>query len=379
MFLPIFSAASLRASDLAFSQARILKAAQPPGWAAFSFRIREKLMTLKQLKYLLAVVDNGLNITSAADRLYTSQPGISKQLRQLEREIGVTIFSRKGKSLVALTPAGQSIVHFARRISRDVENIHSLGKELAAEQEGRLSIATTHTQARYVLPEILSQFHERYPKVELELHQGTSEQIAALVAENRVDFAIATESRELFPELNLLPCFDWDRIVLTPQDHVLATHNGSLTLEELAKHPLVTYVFSSNRESSFLNAFAQQDLEPKVVFTARDADVIKTYVRMGMGVGVIAPMALQCDDLEDLNAVGAKGLFPTVTTWLGFPRDRVLRRYMKDFISLFAPHWPDYLIERAATAESQEIVDELAADLDLPTRSGCTKGLSVAA
>jgi LysR family cys regulon transcriptional activator len=342
-------------------------------------RARERLMTLKQLKYLLGVVDNGLNITSAADRLYTSQPGISKQLRQLEREIGVTIFSRKGKSLVALTPAGQTVVQLARKITRDVENIRSLGKELAAEQEGTLSIATTHTQARYVLPEVLSQFHERYPNVNLELHQGTSEQIAALVAENAVDIAIATESWDLFPELNLLPCFDWDRIILTPQDHMLAADDERLTLERLAEHPLITYVFSSTRESSFLNAFAKQNLEPNVVFTARDADVIKTYVRMGMGVGVIAPMALQCDDLEDLNAVCAKGLFPTVTTWLGFPRDKVLRQYMKEFIALFAPHWPEHFIEQAATAESQEIVDKLAENLDLPTRTGCTKGLAVAA
>jgi LysR family cys regulon transcriptional activator len=341
--------------------------------------LEEYLMTLKQLKYLLGVVDNSLNITSAAECLHTSQPGISKQLKQLEQELGVRIFARKGKNLAALTPAGQSIVQYARQITRDVENIRSLGRDLVAEQEGTLSIATTHTQARYVLPEILSQFHERYPKVSLELHQGTAEQIAALVAENRVDFAIATESHDLFPELNLLPCYDWDRIVLTPRDHELAAGDDCLTLEKLAGHPLVTYVFSSSRESSFLKAFAERDLEPQVVFTARDADVIKTYVRMGMGVGVIAPMALLCDDLDDLTASCAKGLFPTVTTWLGFPRDKVLRQYMQDFIGLFAPHWPDYLIEQAATAESQEIVDKLAGDLDLPTRTGCTKGLPVAA
>ena len=176
-----------------------------------------------------------------------------------------------------------------------------------------------------------------------------------------------------------MPCYDWDRIVLTPRDHALALDNSCLTLEKLAEHPLVTYVFSSSRESSFLEAFANENLEPKVVFTARDADVIKTYVRMGMGVGVIAPMALLCDDLKDLNASCAKGLFPTVTTWLGFPRDKVLRQYMKEFIALFAPHWPEHLIAQAATAESQEIVDKLAEDLDLPTRTGCTKGLSVAA
>ena len=336
-------------------------------------------MTLKQLKYLLGVVDNGLNITTAAERLYTSQPGISKQLRQLEQELGVQIFSRKSKSLIGITPAGRTVIEYARKILRDVDNIKSVGKDLMAEQEGTLSIATTHTQARYVLPPVISQFHERYPNVTLELHQGTSEQIAALVAENRVDFAIATDSRELFPELNLLPCFHWDRIVLTKKDHALSSMSGPLTIEELAEHPLITYVFSSSRESSFLKAFSEKNLEPNVVFTARDADVIKTYVRMGMGVGVVAPMALSCDDLEDLYATSAKGLFPTVTTWLGVPRDRALRRYMLDFISLFAPHWPADTIEQATTADSQQLVDDLAANLEMPTKEGCTQGLLDAA
>lgn len=336
-------------------------------------------MTLKQLKYLLGVVDNGLNITAAAQRLYTSQPGISKQLRQLEQEIGVQIFSRKSKSLVGITPAGAAVVEYARKILRDVDNIRSVGKDLMAELEGTLSIATTHTQARYVLPPIISQFHERYPNVSLELHQGTSEQIATLVAENRVDFAIATESRSLFPELNLLPCYRWDRIVLTKKEHPLASSDSPLTLKELAKHPLITYVFSSNRESSFLKAFAAEQLEPNVVFTARDADVIKTYVRMGMGVGIIAPMALQCSDLEDLFAACANGLFPTLTTWIGVPRDRALRAYMLDFISLFAPHWPADYIEQATKADSQQVIDTLAADIDMPTKTGCTEGMPVAA
>ncbi len=334
-------------------------------------------MTLKQLKYLLGVVDHGLNITTAAERLYTSQPGISKQVRQLEREVGVQLFSRKGKNLTALTPAGATVVEYARRILRDVENIRSLGRELVAEDEGTLSIATTHTQARYVLPDILREFHERYPRVNLELHQGTSEQIASLVADNRVDFAIATESRNAFPELNLLPCYRWDRIVLTLPDHPLARSTEPLTLARLAEYPLITYVFSSTGESSFLQAFAKENLEPNVVFTARDADVIKTYVRMGMGAGVIAPMALQCDEGRKLKALPAKGLFPRVTTWLGVPRDRVFRRYMVDFVALFAPHWPVPLIEQAAAAESQEEVDLLAAEVDLPLRNGCTEGVTL--
>lgn len=336
-------------------------------------------MTFKQLKYLLGVVDNGLNITTAAERLYTSQPGISKQLRQLEKEVGVQLFSRKGKSLVALTPAGKTVVEYARKILRDVDNIRSLGQELTAEEEGVLSIATTHTQARYVLPDVVREFHERYPNVNLELHQGTSEQIATLVADNRVDFAIATESRNAFPELNLLPCYSWDRIVLTQPDHPLAHDKEPLTLKKLAEHPLITYVFSSTGESSFLKAFAEENLEPQVVFTARDADVIKTYVKMGMGAGVIAPMALQCEELKELKAISAKGLFPRVTTWLGVPRDRVFRRYMLDFVSLFAPHWPKQLIEQAAAAESQDEVDRLAAEVQLPLRNGCTEGLPQAA
>lgn len=336
-------------------------------------------MTFKQLKYLLGVVDNGLNITTASERLYTSQPGISKQLRQLEREVGVQLFLRKGKSLVALTPAGMTVVDYARRILRDVENIRSLGKELVSEEDGTLSIATTHTQARYVLPDILREFHERYPNVNLELHQGTSEQIATLVADDRVDFAIATESCDAFPELNLLPCYSWDRIVLTQRGHPLATAKKPLTLQKLVEHPLITYVFSSNGESSFLKAFAKENLEPKVVFTARDADVIKTYVRMGMGVGVLAPMALQCDEDDDLVAISAKGLFPRVTTWVGVPRHRVFRRYMQDFVSLFAPHWPAELIAQAAAAETQEEVERLAGDVELPLKNGCTEKLAEAA
>jgi len=336
-------------------------------------------MTLTQLKYLLGVVDNGLNITAAAERLFTSQPGISKQLRQLEQEVGVQIFSRKGKALVGITPAGATIVDYARKIQRDVENIRSVGQDLMSEQEGTLSIATTNTQARYVLPDVISQFHERYPNVSLELHQGTSEQIADLVAEGRVDFAIATDSQGLFPELNLLPCFHWDRIVLTKKDHPLAVAKESLSLAALAEHPLITYVFSSNRESSFLRAFENEGLDANVVFTARDADVIKTYVRMGMGVGVVAPMAVLEEDLKDFHATCAKGLFPTVTTWIGMPRDRALRRYMLDFISLFAPHWPRESIEQATTADSQEKVDELAQQVELPTRSGCAMGIPAAA
>ena len=336
-------------------------------------------MTLKQLKYLVGIVDSGLNITSAAERLYTSQPGISKQLKQLEAELGMQLFTRKGKSLAAITPAGTEVIERARKILREVENISNLASNLTAEQDGTLSIATTHTQARYVLPDVIKAFRERYPKVDLELHQGTSEQIAELVANQQVDFAIATGSQDIFSDLTLLPIYHWHRIVLAPKNHPLAREKRPLNLETLAAYPLVTYVFSVTGESSFKRAFADQDLDPRVVFTARDADIIKTYVRMGMGVGVLASMAYECKDQEDLKAIDAKGLFPKVTTWLGFPRDRVLRGYMVDFIHLFAPHYSPRLIREAATLEAQEQVDELVAEVPLPERGGCEKDTAAAA
>jgi LysR family transcriptional regulator, cys regulon transcriptional activator len=327
-------------------------------------------VTLKQLKYLVGIADSGLNITSAAERLYTSQPGISKQLKQLEAELGVQLFTRKGKSLAAITPAGREVITRARKILREVGNITSLASDLTAELDGTLSIATTHTQARYVLPEVIRAFRERYPRVDLELHQGTSEQIAELVSTNKVDFAIATGSQDLFPHLTTLPIYKWHRIVLVPKQHPLAKQT-KLDLPTLADYPLVTYVFSGTSESSFKRAFREQGLEPRVVFTARDADIIKTYVRMGMGVGVIASMAFECSDREDLVAIDASDLFPQVTTWLGFPRDMVLRGYMVDFIHLFAPHYSTRLIRDAARAQTREEVESMVQGIGLPLKGGC--------
>ncbi len=325
-------------------------------------------MTLQQLKYLLGVVDNGLNITAAADRLHTSQPGISKQLKLLEQELGVPLFTRKGKSLASITPAGHDVIARARKIIRETQNIRSLAKNLSGEQRGTLSIATTHTQARYVLPEIISTFRERYPNVSLELHQGTSEQIAELVTNEQVDFAIATGSRNLFPNLVLLPCYQWDRVVVVPKDHELAQLDGTLSLAELSRHPLVTYIFSLTGQSSFKKAFSDKGLTPNVVFTARDADIIKTYVRTGLGVGVIAGMAFDSSDTSDLIALDAEHLLPRQTTWIGFPRDMVLRQYMADFIELFAPNITAELMRDVSELESQSAIDDLFAPLRLPVR-----------
>jgi LysR family transcriptional regulator, cys regulon transcriptional activator len=336
-------------------------------------------MKLQQLKYLLAIVDNGLNITQAAEKLYTSQPGVSKQLKLLEEELGMQLFARKGKSLGGITAAGQQVIDRARVIMAEVDNIRSLASDFYREEEGTLSIATTHTQARYVLPDVIREFRDSYPGVSLNLHQGTSEQIADMVAANEIDFAIATGSRDLFSDLLLVPSYHWDRKIIVPQGHALARLEQKPTLKDLAQYPLVTYVFSFGGQSSLKRAFAEEGLEPDVVFTARDADVIKTYVRMGLGVGIVASMAEDCDDQKDLTAIDARGLFPRSTTWIGFRKDVVLRRYMLDFIRLFAPHITAEQLELTRHARSQSDIDRLYRDAKLPIRGGCSDDLTAAA
>ena len=336
-------------------------------------------MKLQQLKYLLAIADNGLNITAAAEKLYTSQPGVSKQLKLLEEELGVQLFARKGKSLDGVTAAGAQVIERARLIMQEVENIRSLAADFYLEEEGTLSIATTHTQARYVLPDVIREFRDRYPKISLNLHQGTSEQIADMVATNSIEFAIATGSTELFSDLLLVPSYHWDRRIIVPKDHALAKLERKLTLQDLAQYPLVTYVFSFGGQSSLKRAFADEGLEPDVVFTARDADVIKTYVRMGLGVGIVASMAADCDDQKDLIDLDAQGLFPRSTTWIGFRKDIVLRRYMLDFVQLFAPHIGKEQLEQLLRAKSQPELDELFANAKLPLRGGCNDNVIEAA
>ncbi|MEL7185086.1 MAG: HTH-type transcriptional regulator CysB [Pseudomonadota bacterium] len=336
-------------------------------------------MKLQQLKYLLAIVDNGLNITAAADRLYTSQPGVSKQLKLLEEELGLQLFTRKGKSLGAVTPAGQRVIERARIIMREVDNIRSLASDYYEEEEGSLSIATTHTQARYVLPEIVAEFRERFPRVNLNLHQGTSEQIADMVSANEIDFAIATGSGDLFSDLLLVPSYRWDRSIVVPNNHELAALDRKITLQDLAEHPLVTYVFSFGGQSSLKRAFTDEGLEPDVVFTARDADVIKTYVRMGLGVGIVASMAADCSDRKDLTVIEAEGLFPRSTTWIGYRKDAVLRRYMIEFLQLFAAHVSPQQLTEIRRASSQEDIDALFSGAELPVRGGCNEDITVAA
>ena len=345
-------------------------------------------MKLQQLKYLLAIIDNGLNITAAADRLYTSQPGVSKQLKLLEEELGLQLFSRKGKSLDRVTRAGERVVARARTIMDEVDQIRRLAADFYQEEEGTLSIAATITQARYVLPDILRELRLQYPNVSLKLLQGSLDQIADMAERNDVDFAIATGSNESFGDLLRIPGYQWDRIALVPNGHELTKIDRELTLEDLAHHPLVSYVFNFDDEAYVFNfddeaalkrTFAEQGLDADVVFTARDADVIKTYVLMGLGIGIVASMAYESMDHKKLTPIKLNGLFPRSTTWIGFRRKAVLRCYMADFIHLFAPHVDTVKIEAAARAVSQRELDLLFRNISLPVKNGAGGRLYAAA
>jgi len=323
-------------------------------------------MKLHQLRYLAAVAQSGLNITAAAHKLHTSQPGVSKQIKLLEDELGFQIFVREGRNLTRITPPGQQVIERALRILQEAQSIRDLSTELRDEGKGSLSIGTTHTQARYVLPDVIREFRGRYPQVRLNLHQGTSEQIAEMVAGDRIDCAIATGSEALFTDLTLLPCYRWHRTVIVPRGHALAS-GGKLTLRALAAYPLISYTFSFTGPSSLHEAFARAGLVPNVAITARDADVIQTYVRLGLGVGIVAHMAIDPDD-PDLVAVDAGHVFAAHTTWLGFRRGTLLRKYMYDFAQLLAPHLDRRLVERAHQAATAEEVARLFADIALPER-----------
>ena len=324
-------------------------------------------MKLHQLRYLAAIAQNGLNITAAAEKLHTSQPGVSKQIKLLEDELGFQVFVRDGRNLSRVTPAGQQVIDRAVRILREVQNIKRLSDDFKDEARGTLSIGTTHTQARYVLPEVIQKFREQYPEVRLHLHQGTSEQIAEMAALDRIDFAIATGSQSLFEGYALLPCYRWHRDVVVPRGHPLARHK-SPTLKQLAAHPIVTYVFGFSGPSSLMEIFAKEGLVPDVALTARDADVIKTYVRLGLGIGILAGVAIDPKEDADLVRIATPHLFPAHTTWIGFRRGGLLRKYQLDFVQRFAPHLTKRVIEKAAGATSQAEVDELVKGIELPVR-----------
>jgi len=305
-------------------------------------------VNLQQLRYLCAIVDHGLNVSDAAEALFTSQPGISKQVRLLEDELGIQVFVRRGKRLSALTPAGHSVVATARRALREIENLKRVGAEYRSEDAGTLAIATTHTQARYVLPRVIRDFAARYPKVKVLLHQGNPLQVAQQTSSGEADVGIATEALATFPDLVTLPCYEWNRCVLAPRGHPL-TKVTPLTLVALARYPIITYDFAFTGRSQINAAFDAQGLQPNVVLTALDADVIKTYVELGMGVGIVAQMAYDPDRDIALERLDASHLFAPSTTRLALRRDVFLRGYVYDFIGGFAPALDRATVDAALT------------------------------
>ena len=307
-------------------------------------------MKIQQLRYLAEVVRRGLNVSEAAEALHTSQPGISKQIKALEDELGIQVFARHGKRLVSVTEPGKAVIAIAERILAEAQNLRRAGAEYANDQLGTLTVAATHTQARYLLPKAVAAFKGRYPKVELVIHQGNPTQICEQVLAGEADMGVATEMIAEYPELVSLPVHQWNRCVVVPPKHPLLKAQP-LTLEKLAEHPIVTYDFAFANRSLVEKAFEVRGLKPHVVLSAQDSDVIKTYVELGLGIGILAKMAFDPERDRQLRAIDAAHLFESSTTRLGIKRGAYLRRYAYEFIELFAPHLSRKMVEDSVTGK----------------------------
>ncbi|HJW26001.1 MAG TPA: CysB family HTH-type transcriptional regulator [Rhodocyclaceae bacterium] len=303
-------------------------------------------MKLQQLRYIVEVERRGLNVSEAAEALYTSQPGISKQVKLLEEELGVAIFERSGKRFVGVTEPGQAVLKIAAGILREAENLRRVGSEYSGGTSGRMVLAATHTQARYALPVVVRDFVSQHPDVRLEMHQGSPTQIAEWVVAGEADVGIATESLDQYPQLVTLPVRQWSHCVIVPEGHPLAERQP-LSLQELAQWPLITYDTAFTGRSRINRAFERVGVTPNVSLTALDADVIKTYVSLGLGLGIISALAFDPQRDVGLKALEAGHLFESNTTRLALRRGTYLRRYEYDFISLFAPHLSRKVVDMA--------------------------------
>ena len=303
-------------------------------------------MNIQQLRYIQEVARRGLNVSEAADALFTSQPGVSKQIRLLESELGIEIFVRHGKRLVDITEPGRAVLEIAERVLHNLANLQQVGEEFANEASGSLSIATTHTQARYVLPRVVRDFMLRYPQVKLSLHQGNPRQVCEMVLDGTADIAIATEAIADYDELVMLPCYQWNRcVVATPRHPIL--RESPLTLEAIARYPIITYDDAFTGRSHINKAFLGRGLKPNVVLSAIDSDVIKKYVELDLGIGILARMAYDPEEDRKLGMVDASHLFESSTTRIGLRKRAWLRAYVYAFIEGFAPHLTRRMVEAA--------------------------------
>jgi len=305
-------------------------------------------MNLHQFRFVQEAVRRNLNLTEAAKALHTSQPGVSKAIIELEEELGIEIFTRHGKRLKRITEPGQHVLESIAVILREVGNLKRIGEQYSAQDTGTLSIATTHTQARYVLPVPVARLRETYPKVNISLHQGAPDQVARMVIEEAADIGIATESLSNYPELVTLPCYEWEHVLVVPRSHALAKKER-LTLDDIAAHPLITYNPSFTGRTRVDKAFAQRQLTPRVVLEAIDSDVIKTYVRLGLGVGIVAEMAVKDDKDPDLVARPLGSLLGRNVARIALKRGAYLRDFVYHFASLLSDRLDKALILRAMT------------------------------
>jgi LysR family transcriptional regulator, cys regulon transcriptional activator len=294
-------------------------------------------MNFQQLKSVREAVRCGFNLTEVAAMLHTSQPGVSRQIRELEEELGVDIFVRAGKRLTGLTPPGNELLPIVERLLLDADNLKRAGRDYSAQMEGQLSIAATHSQARYALPQVVKDFRDKFPKVTLHLRQGSPQQVAAMLLAGEADIGVATEALADYAQLVTLPCYRWTHSIVVPPGHPLLALEGPVALEQLVHYPIITYEQGYTGRAHIDNAFAAAQLQPNVVLTAMDADVIKTYVELGMGVGIVASVALDADRDRNLRILDAGHLFQVNVTRLGLRRGAWLRGYAYSFIETFVP------------------------------------------
>jgi LysR family cys regulon transcriptional activator len=311
-------------------------------------------VNFQQLRAVREAIHQGFNLTLVAQALNTSQPGVSRQIRELEQELGVDLFVRAGKRLTGLTPPGEMVLPIIERLLREADNLKRAGDDFASQDRGTLTIAATHSQARYALPAAVRDFSAAHPQVALHLHQGTPRQVAELLLSGEADIGVATEALADYSELLALPCYQWTHKVIVPKGHALAVETDAgqpLTLQRLADYPIITYEPGYTGRRHIDEAFKQRGLAVNLVLSAMDADVIKTYVELGMGVGIIAAMAYDEERDLRLSAIEARHLFATNMTRVGLRRGSFLRSYVYDFIQTFAPPLTPQVVRRALDDE----------------------------
>ena len=305
-------------------------------------------MNLHQFRFVQEAARRNLNLTETAKALHTSQPGVSKAIIELEEELGIEIFARHGKRLKRITEPGQHVLHSIEQILREVGNLKKFGEQYSAQASGTLSIATTHTQARYVLPVPVAKLRDKYPMVNISLHQGAPDQVAKMLLDDTAEIGIATESLSAFEDLVTLPCYEWQHVLVLPLDHPLAAKT-TLSLDDIASEPLITYHPSFTGRSRIDQAFAAKKITPRIALEAIDSDVIKTYVRLGLGIGIVAEMAVQDDPVKDLAVRPLGQLLGMNLARVAFKRGAYLRQFVYHFAELLSDRLTAPLIARAMT------------------------------